>query len=169
MMMRTMRLQLRTTPDLRRVTVSLQPFLLRLRSTFGLFREEHIRASETVSQRLALAFQRNKPHDPRNSAVPDFLQEFEDVFAKESFDELPMPRPWDHAIELLDGAEPTSTKCYPLSPAEQKPAGRISGRKTSGLVGSAPASRRHGPPQCSLSRRRTDRSAWSRTTGSSTT
>ena len=83
-------------------------------------REEHIRASETVSQRLALAFQRNKPHDPRNSAVPDFLQEFEDVFAKESFDELPMPRPWDHAIELLDGAEPTSTKCYPLSPAEQK-------------------------------------------------
>ncbi|KAF4569440.1 hypothetical protein EYR36_009231 [Pleurotus pulmonarius] len=83
-------------------------------------REEHVRASETVSQRLALAFQRNKPHDPRNSAVPDFLQEFEDVFAKESFDELPMPRPWDHAIELLDGAEPTSTKCYPLSPAEQK-------------------------------------------------
>ena len=67
-----------------------------------------------------MAFQRNKPHDPRNSAVPDFLQEFEDVFAKESFDELPMPRPWDHAIELLDGAEPTSTKCYPLSPAEQK-------------------------------------------------
>ncbi|KAG9219616.1 hypothetical protein CCMSSC00406_0006062 [Pleurotus cornucopiae] len=94
----------------------LPPTLEYLRS----LREEHIRALETVSQRLALAFQRNKPHDPWNSAVPDFLQEFEDVFAKESFDELPMPRPWDHAIELLDGAEPTSTKCYLLSPAEQK-------------------------------------------------
>lgn len=82
--------------------------------------EEHIRALETVSQCLALAFQRNKPHDPRNSAVLDFLQEFEDVFAKESFDELPMPRPRDHGIELLDGAELTPTKCYPLSPAEQK-------------------------------------------------
>jgi hypothetical protein len=42
------------------------------------------------------------------------------VFSKESFDNLPEPKPWDHAIELVAEAKPRSCKVYPLAPSEQK-------------------------------------------------
>jgi len=42
------------------------------------------------------------------------------VFAKKDFDILPEHRQWDHAIELIPGSEPKSSKVYPLSPVEQK-------------------------------------------------
>ena len=41
------------------------------------------------------------------------------MFAKEDFDILPEHCKWDHAIELTPGAEPKSSKVYPLSPLEQ--------------------------------------------------
>ena len=46
--------------------------------------------------------------------------EFRSVFAKEDFDILPEHHKWDHMIELTPGAEPKSSKVYPLSPLEQK-------------------------------------------------
>jgi len=45
--------------------------------------------------------------------------EFRSMFAKEDFDILPEHRKWDHTIELIPGAEPKSSKVYPLSPLEQ--------------------------------------------------
>jgi len=42
------------------------------------------------------------------------------VFAKEDFDILLDHRQWDHAIELVLGSEPKSSKVYPLSLVEQK-------------------------------------------------
>ncbi|KAJ8474222.1 hypothetical protein ONZ45_g16023 [Pleurotus djamor] len=83
-------------------------------------RSMEIRASETISQRLAIAFQKNKAVESRNADFPDLFTEFESVFAKEAFDELPQSRPWDHAIELVDGSEPANCKVYPLSPVEQR-------------------------------------------------
>ena len=44
---------------------------------------------------------------------------FWDIFSKESFDELPEQKQWDHAIELIPGSQPFSTKVYPMSPIEQ--------------------------------------------------
>jgi len=41
------------------------------------------------------------------------------MFAKEDFDILPEHRKWDHAIELIPGAEPKSSKVYLLSLLEQ--------------------------------------------------
>jgi len=41
------------------------------------------------------------------------------VFTKEDFDILPEHCKWDHAIELIPGAEPKLLKVYPLSPLEQ--------------------------------------------------
>lgn len=35
--------------------------------------------------------------------VPEAHHAFEKVFLKESFDELPQQRKWDHAIKLIDG------------------------------------------------------------------
>jgi transposase InsO family protein len=77
-----------------------------------------IRATSTISQRLAEAFKRNS--EPRQSDIPDYLREFTDVFSKESFDALPESKPWDHAIELVPEAKPAGCKVYPLSPSEQR-------------------------------------------------
>jgi len=41
------------------------------------------------------------------------------VFAKEDFDILLEHHKWDHTIELTPGAEPKSSKVYPLSLLEQ--------------------------------------------------
>ena len=51
---------------------------------------------------------------------PNCIRGFESIFAKEDFDVLPEHRQWDHAIELIPGSEPKSSKVYPLSPVEQK-------------------------------------------------
>ncbi|GLB43129.1 putative transposition, RNA-mediated [Lyophyllum shimeji] len=79
-----------------------------------------IRATANISQRLAMAYAKNNPTRSFRDAVPVYLHEFEDVFAKESFDVLPDHRPWDHAIELVPDAKATPCKVYLLSPDEQK-------------------------------------------------
>jgi hypothetical protein len=50
--------------------------------------------------------------------IPERFREFNSVFSKESFDTLPEPRPWDHAIELVPDEKPSGCKVYPLSPKE---------------------------------------------------
>ena len=45
---------------------------------------------------------------------------FWDMFSKESFDELPERKQWDHVIDLKPESQPFSTKVYPMSPVEQK-------------------------------------------------
>ena len=52
--------------------------------------------------------------------MPTYVTEFQSVFAKEDFDILPEHRKWDHAIELIPGAKPKSSKVYPLSLLEQE-------------------------------------------------
>ena len=42
------------------------------------------------------------------------------MFSKQSFDVLPEPREWDHAVEIIPGSKPTGCKVYSLSPVEQK-------------------------------------------------
>jgi len=41
------------------------------------------------------------------------------MFTKEDFDILLEHHKWDHTIELIPGAEPKSSKVYPLFPLEQ--------------------------------------------------
>ena len=72
-----------------------------------------------ISQRLAEAAEgTHMTHF--EDIVPKPYQEFKDIFAKESFDELPDWNKWDHAIELILDAQKFSTKVYPLAPVEQK-------------------------------------------------
>ena len=52
--------------------------------------------------------------------LPDCAKGFKLVFAKEDFNILLEHRQWDHAIELIPGSEPKSSKVYPLSLVEQK-------------------------------------------------
>jgi len=44
---------------------------------------------------------------------------FSQVFLEEGFSKLPNRKPWDHAIELMPGAQPKGCKVYPLSVTEQ--------------------------------------------------
>ncbi|KNZ76232.1 hypothetical protein J132_11102 [Termitomyces sp. J132] len=78
-----------------------------------------IQASQTTSQHLAEAFAANSQPKPFCSTVSNHLHDFEDVFSKTSFDSLLECKQWNHAIELIPDAEPSSCKVYPLAPHEQ--------------------------------------------------
>ncbi|SJL03630.1 uncharacterized protein ARMOST_06987 [Armillaria ostoyae] len=53
--------------------------------------------------------------------VPEPYHDFEDLFTKESFDELSACKPWDHAIELVPNTKNTlDCKVYPLNRIEQE-------------------------------------------------
>ena len=87
----------------------------------GLFPQaEHIRVSAMVSQRLAEGFRQNSQPADHEKHIPEHLRHFHSVFSKDSFDELPGTKPWDHAVELLPDATPKSCKVYPLAASEQK-------------------------------------------------
>jgi len=78
-----------------------------------------LRATTTTSQRLAEGARRSVETQAAATLLPTYVVEFRSVFAKEDFDILPEHCKWDHAIELTSGAEPKSSKVYPLSPLEQ--------------------------------------------------
>ena len=61
----------------------------------------------------------SQKHEKAEAKIPEYLQEFKDVFSKEMFDTLPPQKPWDHVIELEPGSKPTNCKVYPLSLKEQ--------------------------------------------------
>ena len=83
--------------------------------------KEHINATSTVSQKLAEeAHQHDSQTRSFEDLVPQHYHTFRGIFSKESFDQLPPRKPWDHAIELKPGSEPHRCKIYPLSPNEQK-------------------------------------------------
>jgi len=81
---------------------------------------EDLRATSTISQKLAEGARRASEMRKGLLTLLDCVKGFESVFAKEDFDILPEHRQWDHAIELIPGSEPKSSKVYPLSPVEQK-------------------------------------------------
>ena len=73
-----------------------------------------------ISQNLAIEAEKKKIKKSFEEIVPSAYHQFKAVFAKESFDEMPPSRPWDHAIELKPGLKPFAGKIYNLSPDEQK-------------------------------------------------
>ena len=88
---------------------------------------QYIQASSTISQRLAEGFAKNteaKPTLPTGGSgskdpIPDYVKIFGQVFSEEGFAKLPNRKPWDHAIELVPGAQPKGCKVYPISVSEQ--------------------------------------------------
>jgi predicted aspartyl protease len=88
---------------------------------------QYIQATSTISQRLAEGFAKNVEANPTlptggrgaGSSVPDYVKIFGQVFSEEGFAKLPNRKPWDHAIELVPGAQPKGCKVYPISVTEQ--------------------------------------------------
>jgi hypothetical protein len=89
------------------------------RVTQAVFPVSQVRATTTVSQRLAEAASKDQITRTFKQIVPSHYHRFERVFLKESFDELPVHKKWDHVIELVPGAKEFSTKLYAMSPTEQ--------------------------------------------------
>ena len=89
--------------------------------------DQYVQATSTISQRLAESFAKNAEPNPTlptggrgsGDSVPDYVKIFEQVFSEEGFARLPNRKPWDHAIELVPGAQPKGCKVYPLSVTEQ--------------------------------------------------
>jgi len=81
---------------------------------------EDLCATSTISQKLAKGACQASETRKGLLTLPDCAKGFESVFAKKDFDILPEHRQWDHAIELIPGSEPKSSKVYPLSLVEQK-------------------------------------------------
>jgi len=81
---------------------------------------EDLHAASTTSQKLAEGARQSVEAQREPFIPPNCVRGFESVFAKEDFDILPEHRQWDHAIKLIPGSEPKSSKVYPLSPVEQK-------------------------------------------------
>jgi len=81
---------------------------------------EDLCATSTISQKLAKGAHRASETQKGLLTLPDCAKGFKLVFAKEDFNILPEHRQWDHAIMLIPGLEPKSSKVYPLSPVEQK-------------------------------------------------
>jgi len=70
-------------------------------------------------QRFVEGARRSKETQATTTPLPAYVVEFQSVFAKEDFDILPEHHKWDHAIKLIPGADPKSSKVYPLSLLEQ--------------------------------------------------
>jgi len=81
---------------------------------------EDLRATSMISQKLAEGACRASETRKGLLTLLGCAKGFESVFAKKDFDILLEHRQWDHAIELIPGSEPKSSKVYPLSPVEQK-------------------------------------------------
>jgi hypothetical protein len=78
-----------------------------------------VRASSTVSRRLAEAFAKNSKPKDFHDIVLTSLHAYADVFSKTAFDSLPEHRKWDHTIELEREPSPGFRKVYPLALMEQ--------------------------------------------------
>jgi hypothetical protein len=81
--------------------------------------QHFVRASSTVSGRLAEAFAQNSKPKHFEDIVPMTLHKYADVFSETVFDSLPERRKWDHAIELEREPSPGFRKVYPMTLMEQ--------------------------------------------------
>jgi len=81
---------------------------------------EDLRTTSTISQKLVEGARRASETQKGLFTLPNCTKGFKSMFTKEDFDILPEHRQWDHAIKLIPGSEPKSSKVYPLSLVEQK-------------------------------------------------
>jgi hypothetical protein len=78
-----------------------------------------VRASSTVSGRLAEASAKNSKPKDFHDTVPTSLHAYTDVFSEMGFNSLPERRKWDHTIEMECKPSPGFRKVYPMTLTEQ--------------------------------------------------
>ena len=81
---------------------------------------KRIHATTTISTRLTEAAKGDTPTAKLKEILPKPYLSFQDVFPKESFNELPEWKQWDHVIDLKPESQPFSTKVSLMSLVKQK-------------------------------------------------
>ena len=80
---------------------------------------ERIKASSTLSSRIAEEHQVKEGEKTFEELVPEEFRDFKDVFSKQEAERIPSRRPYDHAINLQEEAKPARSSIYPISPKER--------------------------------------------------
>src|SRR5258705_10209963 len=114
--------------------------------------EHYIRAMDTPLQWLAQEVQKAEESQPLEDMVPAQYHDFRDVFSKEAFDELPLQKAWDHAIDLTPGTELPCSWTFPCPLQNRRSLMTSSGRtlQTATSIHTSPP----WEPLCSSSKRR---------------
>ena len=81
---------------------------------------ERIHTMTTISTQLAETVKEDTSASKLEDMLLKLYLDFWDVFSKESFDELPERKQWDHVINLEPKSQPFSRKVHPIFPIEQK-------------------------------------------------
>ncbi|KAJ3004115.1 hypothetical protein NUW54_g4964 [Trametes sanguinea] len=71
-----------------------------------------------MSTNLAVWAHKNQPAKTLDDVLPDYLQDYCQIFEKKTAERMPILRPWDHAIDLKPGFVCRDCKIIPLSPQE---------------------------------------------------
>lgn len=79
-----------------------------------------IRAKFTPAQQVAEEQNKEKEKKTLEQMVLEDFIGFRFVFEKEASEQLPERKPWDHAINLQEGALLQNCKVYPLTQTEQE-------------------------------------------------
>lgn len=77
-------------------------------------------AKFTPAQQVAEEQNKGKDKKTLEQMVPEDFIGFRFVFEKEASEWLPERKPWNHAIDLQEGALPQNCKVYPLTQTEQE-------------------------------------------------
>ena len=86
-------------------------------------KQHHVREQRTgdhASYVLCSAELKAEQERGIRAKLPQGLWDFQDVFEKENFDELPEHRQWDHAIELTQEPKQGNTRCIRLNRHDQE-------------------------------------------------
>jgi hypothetical protein len=81
---------------------------------------EKIKASKTISSIIAEEHQIKEGERTFEELVPEEFRDFRDIFSKKESERMPTRKPYDHAINLVEGTEPVRSKLYPISPKERQ-------------------------------------------------
>ena len=86
------------------------------------FRSES--SEEALAEILAMDYvpeeSQSDPSSLPSKLIPEEYHKYEDVFSKDGFNILPPQKPWDHAIDLIPGAELPCAQMFPISQAKQQ-------------------------------------------------
>ena len=77
-----------------------------------------IAAAYTWSQAIAEKAATAEGSKSFEEMVPPPFRQFRRVFSKEASERLPERKPYDHPIDLTEGATPPFARVYPMPPAE---------------------------------------------------
>ena len=83
-------------------------------------------AGYTYSQRIAEEAGRSKAERTFEDMIPAEYRKYQRVFSEEESHRLPEHKPWDHTIDLKEGAPETlHARAFPMSQPEDEELGRF--------------------------------------------